>query len=170
MKEGKIFISERSDTAWEKWKLYRKQQHSFTYKSDITERSGKKKLYRLSGGNEGLSLLIIEQSYEHGWETFYPLKTPPEIKSKPIPIQQKEPDNYEIASPEAAAKFKAQILATIKRTGGIGKPAPVDVLKQRFYTFKRHENMIMPDKKQQLLTELKQFPDKYVDEIKYMTK
>lgn len=162
-----MFTSQRFIDAWDEWKLYKKQQHNFTYKSEISEKKMIKQLFNMAAGNESLALQIIDHSIANAWEGFWELPPQP-TKAKAIPVHQEPEKPHKPATKEQADAHMAAIKETLRKNGGIGKPAPVDVLKQRFTTFKKHENLYMPDKKQILLADLKKNPDKYKEEIKYM--
>ena len=47
---------------WNIWKTYKKEQFKFTYKSEISEQSGLKKLAKDSGQNENIAIEMIEFS------------------------------------------------------------------------------------------------------------
>lgn len=70
-------------SAWEEWKIYKKQQHRFTYKSIRTEQAALVDLCELSAGQESTALLIIRQSIAKGWSGLFELKPPTNGNGKP---------------------------------------------------------------------------------------
>lgn len=42
-----IGFSQKFNEAWEEWKRYKKEEHGFVYKSEITERKAIKKLVKI---------------------------------------------------------------------------------------------------------------------------
>ncbi len=62
---------------WAYWKEYKLKEFKFKYASHITEQAALKKLSKLSNGNEGVALAIIEQSMADGWKGFFELKEKP---------------------------------------------------------------------------------------------
>lgn len=62
--------------AWELWKLYKKQQFKFQYKSPITEQAALKSLSLLAKTPEE-AVAIIHQSMGNGWKGLFELKTKP---------------------------------------------------------------------------------------------
>lgn len=68
------FDSENFISFWDKWKEYKKQEHSFRYKSKVSEQAALKNLAELSGGAEEVAIKIIIQSIENGWKGFFNLK------------------------------------------------------------------------------------------------
>ncbi len=59
---------------WAEWKKYKKIEHKFHYKSELSENMALKKLVKLSGNNESIAVQIIEESMAGGWEGFFELK------------------------------------------------------------------------------------------------
>jgi hypothetical protein len=77
-KNDRVFVnpfSEAFTPIWELWKVYKKEQWSFTYKSVITEQAAMEDLVELSGGIESTAILIVKQSIKKGWRGFFKLKT-----------------------------------------------------------------------------------------------
>lgn len=69
-------FSEAFIPTWELWKMFRKEEHSFTYKGVISEQMALKRLVEVSEGDEQKAIRIIEQSCSRGWMDFYKLKQP----------------------------------------------------------------------------------------------
>lgn len=59
--------------AWAEWKVYKKKEHGFKFKSVISERKALHRLRIDSGHNEKLAIAIINRSIEHGWSGLFPL-------------------------------------------------------------------------------------------------
>lgn len=60
--------------SWNEWKVYKKQEHKFSYKSPTSEQAGLKNLFELSGGQEKKAVAIIQQSLSNGWKGLFQLK------------------------------------------------------------------------------------------------
>lgn len=56
---------------WAMWKTYKKEEHSFTYKSIISEQGALKRLSEISGGNEQRAMKIIESSISNGYKGLF---------------------------------------------------------------------------------------------------
>jgi hypothetical protein len=69
-----IFDSIEFKKNWLMWKDYKKTDHKFTYKSELSEQAALNKLNTLSGGFEATAIKIIHQSIENGWKGFFQLK------------------------------------------------------------------------------------------------
>ena len=67
-------FSHELKASWEEWKLYRKQNDKFTYKSPISEKKALTELKNLSGGNILLAKNIIDQSIAKGWHGLFQIK------------------------------------------------------------------------------------------------
>lgn len=65
------FESENFIKYWNLFKEYKKKEHRFTYKSEISEQSALKKLGELAGQDEETAIKIITQSIENGWKGFF---------------------------------------------------------------------------------------------------
>jgi len=76
------FQSEQFAKAWEVWKEYKRKEHGFKFKSDISERTALKRLAIDSGHNEKRAIAIIKRSIEKGWSGLFPL---PASEQKMIP-------------------------------------------------------------------------------------
>ena len=87
-KENRVVIfpfdSENFKKYWDYWKEYKKKEHKFTYKSEISEQAALKKLSELADGNEDTALKIIEQSIAQGWAGIFELKTDNKINKASI--------------------------------------------------------------------------------------
>lgn len=59
---------------WIKWKEYKRAEFGFKYKSEISEKSAKAELLKLSNNNEEEAIKIIQQSMANGWKGFFKLK------------------------------------------------------------------------------------------------
>lgn len=68
------FAGENFKKTWDDWKLYKKKEHRFSYKSENSEMTGLKSLFEMSGGNENSAIRIIEQSITNGWKGLFHLK------------------------------------------------------------------------------------------------
>ena len=77
------FDSNKFKDAWDKFKLYKKNQFGFTYKSTITEMTALSQLQKLSESDEKTALLILEQSVANGWKGIFKLKDAVSNKHKP---------------------------------------------------------------------------------------
>lgn len=75
-KKGAIlpFNSPEFKLIWEKWKTYKKEQFRFTYKSEISEQSALKKLFKISEEKEFRAAEILEEAMSNGWQGFFALK------------------------------------------------------------------------------------------------
>lgn len=67
------FDSENFKKWWGIWKEYKSKEHSFKYKTNLSEQAALKKLSELSRGSEQTAIKIIEQSIALGWKGFFPL-------------------------------------------------------------------------------------------------
>lgn len=68
------FDSEKFKEYWLLWKLYKKKEHKFYYKSKISEQAALKKLGQLSGNNEQKAIIIIENSMANGYKGLFEIK------------------------------------------------------------------------------------------------
>jgi hypothetical protein len=66
---------------WVKWKIYKKQQFKFTYKS-IAEQSALQNLQELSENDMFCAIRIIKKSIDSGWMGFFKEKNKPFTKPK----------------------------------------------------------------------------------------
>lgn len=73
------FDSETFKKWWSLWREYKKDEHNFKYKSEISEQAALKELSNLAEGSESTAIKIIEQSISKGWKGFFKLKS--EFKS-----------------------------------------------------------------------------------------
>lgn len=65
--------SDRFEAVWKTWKDYKKKEHSFRYKSPISEKAALAKLQKLAGGDEEMAYLIIFNAVAGGWKGFFEL-------------------------------------------------------------------------------------------------
>jgi len=68
------FDTETFKKWWELWREYKKDEHDFKYKSEISEQAALKELANLSNGVEEDALRIIEQSLTKGWKGLFKIK------------------------------------------------------------------------------------------------
>lgn len=68
------FTSDDFKNQWEVWKKFRREQHNFKYKGNISEQAALKELSELSGNNEENAVKIIHQSISKSWKGFFELK------------------------------------------------------------------------------------------------
>lgn len=66
--------SETFKTQWQHWKIYKKKEFDFKYKSNQSEQAALHKLSNLSGGSEGTAIKIIHEAMSNGWKGFFKLK------------------------------------------------------------------------------------------------
>ena len=59
---------------WEGWLKYKKEEFKFRFKSIQSQQIAINGLHKLSNGDEGIALKIIEQSIINGWKGFFDLK------------------------------------------------------------------------------------------------
>jgi hypothetical protein len=65
--------TEQFMTAWETWKLHRKQTFKLKY-NPIGEQAALTQLANLADGDEEIALQILRQTIANGWRGFFPLK------------------------------------------------------------------------------------------------
>lgn len=65
------FENENFINAWNDWKDYKKQQHKFTYKGDMSEQAALKKLGDMCNGSMDYALEIIFHSIAQGYKGLY---------------------------------------------------------------------------------------------------
>lgn len=61
---------------WDLWKMYKKQDHRFEYKSPISEQAGLNELVDLSDGNEQEAIRIINRSMAQNWKGLFRIHKP----------------------------------------------------------------------------------------------
>jgi len=66
------FNSEKFSAIWKEWKLYKKSEHRFRFKSEKTEQRALKEL-SLIAGDEQTAIRIIERSIANGWKGLFKL-------------------------------------------------------------------------------------------------
>jgi hypothetical protein len=67
-------FGERFSSVWSHWKIYKKQEHKFSYKTVQSEQASINELVTLSQGEEQTAIAIINQSMAQGWKGFFELK------------------------------------------------------------------------------------------------
>lgn len=67
------YNSEEFKEAWELWKEYKRKEHRFRYKSEISEQASLKKLSEISN-SEDEAIDIIHESISNGWKGLFKLK------------------------------------------------------------------------------------------------
>jgi hypothetical protein len=82
-------FSENFMQHWNEWKQYKIQQHSFKYKSALTEKKEFNRLLKLSEKNESFAIELLDNAMARAWEGFH---IPNEKKQK-----QHEPANRDQA-------------------------------------------------------------------------
>jgi len=60
--------------SWQLWKRYKKEEHRFNYKSEISEQAALKDLVKLSSGIESDAIEIIQTTMAKGWKGFQSTK------------------------------------------------------------------------------------------------
>lgn len=68
------FSSEKFLNHWQMWLDFKREQHKFTYKSNISIQAALNQLVKLSDGQEEIAIQIIEKSIASGWQGFFKLK------------------------------------------------------------------------------------------------
>lgn len=71
--------SNQMEIAWKIWKKYKKEEHGFKYKSQLSETAALATLAKFSGGDIPRAMLIIKKSIANGWKGFFELK-PSDLK------------------------------------------------------------------------------------------
>lgn len=68
------FDSEKFLLYWKIWKQYKRKEHKFNYKSEISEQAALKMLAKLANGIESNCYDIIENSIANGYKGFFKLE------------------------------------------------------------------------------------------------
>lgn len=68
------FETETFKTQWQHWKIYKKKEFKFHYKSIQSEQAALNKLSNISEGNEKTAIKIIHEAMGNGWKGFFELK------------------------------------------------------------------------------------------------
>lgn len=66
--------TETFKTQWQHWKIYKKKEFKFNYKSIQSEQAALSELAKKSDGEEKTAIKIIHQSMSNGWKGFFELK------------------------------------------------------------------------------------------------
>lgn len=66
--------TETFKTQWNHWKIYKKKEFKFNYKSIQSEQAALSELAKKSDGEEKTAIKIIHQSMSNGWKGFFELK------------------------------------------------------------------------------------------------
>ena len=69
------FDSDVFKERWTLWKKYKKEEHKFAYKSQVSEQAALKRIADLSNNNEQNAIELIEHAIAQGWKGFYADKT-----------------------------------------------------------------------------------------------
>lgn len=59
---------------WQHWKIYKKKEFGFNFKSAQSEQASLTELANKAGGNEKTAIAIMHQSMANGWKGFFELK------------------------------------------------------------------------------------------------
>jgi hypothetical protein len=68
------FVSDQFIGSWDLWKNYKKAEHNFKYKSEISEQAALKELGEMANGDEDKAIKIIHQSISKAWSGLFELK------------------------------------------------------------------------------------------------
>ena len=94
------FASENFSELWQEWKVYKRLEHRFSYKTEQSETRALEQLVKLSKGKESAAVSILCNSMANGWKGFFVDKESATAKHKGIaPVSQSSPE-------ESAEKFK----------------------------------------------------------------
>lgn len=66
-----IGLGQAFNDKWDEWKIYKKEQHGFIYKSQITEEAAVRKLHRMANMDEEKMIEIIDECMAEGWKGFW---------------------------------------------------------------------------------------------------
>lgn len=72
--KGSVWDNEEMNSVWARWVDYKKGQFKDVYKSKETEKAAGRKLWELSGGNQGIAIKIINESISNLWKGLFKLK------------------------------------------------------------------------------------------------
>ena len=75
------FSSKEFLIAWDNWKVYKKEEHSFKFKSKLSEQAALTKLTNLAKTSDE-AITIIMQSIENGWKGFFKIQNDQSHKNK----------------------------------------------------------------------------------------
>ena len=110
-------FSDKFIDTWDLWKQFRKAEHSFQYKSIISEQMALKRLVEVSEGDEQKAIRIVEQSISRGWMDFYQLKQP-SVKKDGTGKQQSGSTAKKAAD---SSTLRERVQAEFNRRNGTGK-------------------------------------------------
>lgn len=71
-------FSEEFVKQWDFWKMYKKEDHGFTFKSAMSEQAALNELVYLSDGKEEDAIRIINRSMAQGWKGLFRIHKPKE--------------------------------------------------------------------------------------------
>lgn len=63
--------------SWMQWIRYKKEEHNFVYKSELTMEKAIRDLFRLSNSKEEVAIRIVDRSIGNHWKGFYRLDDGP---------------------------------------------------------------------------------------------
>ncbi|CAL67429.1 hypothetical protein [Christiangramia forsetii] len=76
------FDSNNFKTQWNHWKIYKKKEFKFDYKSLQSEQAALTELANKSDGNEKKAIAIMHQSMSNGWKGIFELKTEKNVNNR----------------------------------------------------------------------------------------
>ncbi len=77
--------NEKFLTHWELWKQYKLKEHSFSFKSNISEQASLKKLGEISK-SEDEAIKILNEAMANGYKGFFELKNPKDGKHRKVDL------------------------------------------------------------------------------------
>jgi hypothetical protein len=72
-----VFYSPETETAWKRWREYKKTQFKFTYKSTDSEQSAINHMEKLANNIPGSATALVDYAISQGWKGLYEPKAPP---------------------------------------------------------------------------------------------
>lgn len=90
---------------WEQWKIFKKKEFKFQYKSTQSEQAALKELVKLSTGSEQTAIAILHQSMAHGWKGFFELKSENRNGAKSNSKSAKQPTGADVSMASIFAKI-----------------------------------------------------------------
>ena len=70
--------------AWQTWKLYKKEEHRFNYKSTISEQTTIHKLHQDTNGSSKHAIIAIGNAIARGWKGIFPQNSDTSERHQPI--------------------------------------------------------------------------------------